>query len=213
MDGHSNVSFTNLMAMPLDGDGGGDTGGGFTGWDMPQAGQSSYNASGNWGLGNTFNGPWGNTFNSEVNAMNQMDPMVISDSMSEMAPKPNGDSRVVEDTNAVEVEKVREMPTICDATVDAGVDVGTASEVSNGTDGPVAIIPNVQEKRTRKPVARGEIMPLTTKDPMVNLPEWFSLAKTHLEDGLDVKEWRDCMESWVNMENVLGLSEVGSVRS
>jgi hypothetical protein len=200
------------MAMPLDEDGGGDTGGGLTGWDMPHAGQSSYNTSGNWGLGNTFSGPWGNTFNSEVNVMNPTDPMVISNSMSAMAPKPNSDSTVVEAANAVEVEKVREIPTVCDATVDAGVDVVTASKVSNGTDGPVATILNVQEKRARKPAVRGEIIPLTTKDPIVNLPDWFSLARTYLEDGLDVEEWRDCVETWVNMENALGLSEVGSVR-
>jgi hypothetical protein len=73
-------------------------------------------------------------------------------------------------------------------------------------------IPSVEEKRTRKPAARGEIIPLTTKDAPVNVPEWFSLAQTYLEDGLDVKEWRDCVETWVNMENAVGLSDVGSVR-
>jgi hypothetical protein len=210
-DGH-NLSFTNLLEMPLDGDGGGVTGGGFTGWDTPQVGQSVYNTSGNWGLSNTFDGPWGNTFNGEINAMNQTHPMVTNDSASAVVPKPNGDSTVVrlEVANAVEIEKVPE-PSI--VTADASVDVVTASEVSNEGDAGVATTPVVQGKRTRKPAARGEVTPLTTKEAPVNVPDWFSLAQTHLEDGLDVKEWKDCVETWVNMENALGLSEVGSVRS
>jgi hypothetical protein len=55
-------------------------------------------------------------------------------------------------------------------------------------------------------------MPLTTKDTPPALPEWFMVSYTYLEEGLDVKEWKDCVKSWVNMEKGLGLSEVGSVR-
>jgi len=220
-----NLSFTSLMQMPLDGDGGRDARGGFTGWDTPQEGQSVYNTSGNWGLRNTFNGPWSNTFNGEMNAMGQMESIVINNSVSAMAPNlantvevekvpevPIVSEVAMDDAaDAVEVEKVSEAPIASEVAVDAGVDVVTASEVSNGADGAVSITSNVQEKCTRKPAARGEIMPLTTKDAPVNVPEWFSLAQTHLEDSLDVKEWRDCVEMWVNMENTLGLSEVGSV--
>lgn len=218
--------------MPLDGDGGGVTRGGFTGWDTSQANQPAYNASGNWGIGNTFDGTWGNVFNGEMNTGNgfngemntigQIDPVVTNDAVSAMAPKANGDNMAVADAvevlvgpigvnmavevaNGVEVEKVPEI------SVDAGVDVVITSEVSNGANTPAATIPSVEEKRTRKPAGRGEIIPLTTKDAPVNVPEWFSLAQTYLEDGLDIKDWRDCVETWVSMENAVGLSDVGSV--
>lgn len=250
--GDVNLSFTSLMAMPLDGDGGEHTGAGLTGWGTLQAGQSAYTASGNWGLRNTLDSPWSNTFNGEMNMMGQMDPMVIDNSVSAMAPKLANAVEVEKvpeapiasevamnaSVDAVEVEKFPEAPIASEVAVDAGVDVMTtaevsngadatvsskvavdavvdvvtAAEVSNGADAAVSITSNVQEKRMRKPAARGEIMPLTTRDAPANVPEWFSLARAYLEDGLDVKEWRDCVETWVNMENTLGLSEVGSVR-
>ena len=213
-DGH-NLSFTSLMQMPLDESGGGNAGGHFVGWDTPQAGQSTFNMSRNWGLPNTFDGPWGNTFNGKINVMNQMDPMVVNDSMSAMVPKLNGDDMVaaMDVANTIKVGKFPEVPIVSEVAVDAGVDVATASKVSTGAEATIVITPNVQEKRMHKPTTRGEIMLLTTKDAPVNLPEWFSISRTYLEDGLDIKEWKDCVETWANMENALGLSEVGSVRS
>jgi len=74
-------------------------------------------------------------------------------------------------------------------------------------------VSDVQQKRNRKPTARGEIMPLTTRGASLMEPEWFVVSYTYLEGDPDVKEWKDCVESWANMEKGLGLSEVGSVGS
>jgi len=86
-------------------------------------------------------------------------------------------------------------------------------EVDNTPTGDEVISSEVQQKRTRKPAVRGEIVPLTTKEPLLTLPDWFVVSQTYLEDGLDVNEWRDCVQSWIHLEKALGLSEVGSVSS
>ena len=218
-DGH-NLSFTNLLEMPLDGGGGGVIGGGFTGWDTPQVGQSAYNMGGIWGLSNRFNSPWGNTFNGEINVMNEMQPMDTNDSALAEVPRLNGDMVVMlEVTIAAEVEKVLALSIISGVTVDASVDVMTASsevpndEVPNEGDRAITTTPIVQEKHAHKPAVRGEVTLLTTKEAPINLPDWFTLAQTHLEDSLDVKGWKDCMDTWVKLEKALGLSEVGSVCS
>jgi hypothetical protein len=90
-----------------------------------------------------------------------------------------------------------------------------ASEVSQDSNAAASeVAQEVQQKRTRKPTtARGEITPLTTKEVSLTLPEWFVLSQTYLEDGLDIDEWSDCVQSWIYMEKALGLSEVGSVSS
>jgi hypothetical protein len=206
--GNQDLSYTHLLQMPLEG--GGDTGGSFTKWDVPQMGQS---AIGNWGSGNPFDGAWGKQFDGAMDARSQMDAATtINNSALAIAPKPN-DENFLKADNVGAVNKAPEVSITPGVSGEVGDEVQAASEVSNGADADVPITPDVQEKRTRKPAARGEIMPLTTKEAPVNLPEWFSLARTHLEDGLDVKEWKDCVETWVNMESTLGLSEVGSVRS
>jgi len=75
---------------------------------------------------------------------------------------------------------------------------------------------SILEKRSRKPpVARGEIVPLTEKpatekDTTTTPPGWFTAAQTYLKD-LDVEDWKACLESWINLENAIGLSEVSSV--
>ena len=74
---------------------------------------------------------------------------------------------------------------------------------------------SMPEKRSRKPpVARGEIVPLTAKDTTTTTtttpPEWFTAAQTYLND-LDIKEWKECLVSWINLEEAIGLSEVCSV--
>jgi hypothetical protein len=170
-------------------------------------------AIGNWGSGNPFDGAWGKQFDGAMDARSQMDAATtINNSALAIAPKPN-DENFLKADNVGAVNKAPEVSITPGVSREVGDEVQAASEVSNGADADVPITPDVQEKRTRKPAARGEIMPLTTKEAPVNLPEWFSLAWMHLEDGLDVKEWKDCMETWVNMESTLGLSEVGSVRS
>ena len=189
-----NLSFMNLLEMLLDGDRGGVMGGGFTGWDTPQVGQSAYNMGGIWGLSNRFDGLWGNTFNGEINMMNKKHLMVTNNSASAEVPRPNGNMVVMlEVTIAAEVEKVLVLSIISGVTADASVDILTASskvpndEVPNEGDGAVTTTPIVQEKCACKPAARGEVTPLTTKEALINLPDWFTLAQTHLEDGLDVK--------------------------
>ena len=69
----------------------------------------------------------------------------------------------------------------------------------------------IPEKRSRKPtVARGEVVPLTSKDTSSGLPEWFTAAQNYL-GNLEVEGWKRCLESWINFEKGIGLSEVGSV--
>ena len=205
-----NLSFSNLLAMPLES--GGDMTGGLTGWD---------NASGDWTLPNAAYGSWDNTTFNNMASINQTNPnpMAVDDPTiyhsglatvtgenPAVAPKVIAEGEGVQ--IAGEIENAPELPIASEITVDAGVEAVTISEAAK--DEAAAF--DVQEKRTRKPAARGEIMPLTTKEAPVHLPEWFVLSQTYLEEGLDVKEWRECLEAWVNMEKALGLSEVGSVR-
>jgi hypothetical protein len=241
-EGGQNLSFTNLMAMPLDG----NSGEGFSAWNTPQ---HMYNAAGNWGLDGTlpYAGPWGDTSNlakdvaivseaisavtlpiggASTSAALPLPPIAESEVTlplppvtsavsfplppvaSEVAPGPNG-------AVSVEVEKVSPVA----FEISKYADIRVVLKVNKVPAGDETISSEVQQKRTRKPTTRGEVTPLTTKDaslvkdvPLV-LPEWFVLAQKYLEDGLDVDEWRNCVESWIAMEKELGLSEVGSVSS
>src|SRR5882757_3880980 len=52
----------------------------------------------------------------------------------------------------------------------------------------------IPEKRSRKPtVARGEVVPLTSKDTSSGLPEWFTAAQNYL-CNLEVESWKRCLE-------------------
>lgn len=255
-EGGQNLSFTNLLALPLDE----NSGEGFLAWNTPQC---MYNAAGNWGLDGTlpYAGPWGDTSSlakdiaivSEANlavtlpiggastsasevafplppiaesevtlplppvtsaVSLQLPPVTSAVSLPlppvtfEVAPGPNG-------AVSVEVEKVSSVA----FEISKDADIGVALKVDKVPAGDDTISSEVQQKRIRKPTTRGEITPLTTKgaslvkDAPLVLPEWFVLAQKYLEDGLDIDEWRNCIESWTAMEKGLGLSEVGSVSS
>ena len=183
-----------------------------------------YNASKNWTLPNATYGSWENTTFTNMASMNQTNPnqMAVDDPTtyhSGLAIVTGENlvvtSEIIAEAEGVqiagEIENASEPAITSEVTMDAGVKAASVSEAAK--DAAVMIASNVQEKRTRKPAARGEIMPLTTREAPVHLPEWFVLSQTYLEEDLDVKEWRECLEAWVNMEKALGLSEVGSVRS
>jgi hypothetical protein len=207
------------MAMPLEG--GGDMGGGFTGWGD---GGSAYNGS-DWSVPNaSLDGLWGNSFNGGINPIGQGN-LVMSDPTICHSGLPTGDMAVLGDMVIVgnmgvasNVVVAGGNAVVTGEVVKGGVagedekvldDVAPASKLTN--DPPLEIPSDVYEKCTCKPAARGEIVPLTTKDAPVNLPEWFVITQTYLEEDLDGKEWRECLKIWANLEKTLGLSEVSSV--
>lgn len=242
-EGGQNLSFTNLLALPLDE----NLGKGFLAWNTTQC---MYNATGNWGLDGMlpYAGPWGDTSSLAKDVAIASEEILAvtlpigraSTSASEVAlplppiaeskvtlplppvasavslPLPPVASEVAPGPNRVafvEVEKVS--PVVFDNSKYA--DIGVALKVDKIPTGDEMISSEVQQKHTWKPTTRGEVMLLTmkdaslVKDALLVLPEWFVLAQKYLEDGLDVDEWKNCVESWTAMEKELGLSEVSSV--
>jgi len=269
-EGGQNLSFTNLLALPLEG----SSGEGFLPWNAE-----------NWGLGNMLPYvPWGNTLSGEVTSTNGQDPMsghilntavddaptlgisaspamsvgIASKETKDIDKTPTSGSNVsfpfppvTSEPTAAEVSlpfppvvpevslpfppvaSEVSLPLLPVTSEPATSEVSlpfppiasevsplfhhVASEVALEVDktltGDEVVSSEVQQKRTRKPTTRGEIVPLTTKEASLTLPEWFVLSQTFLEDGLDVNKWRDCMQSWIHLEKALGLSKVGSVSS
>ncbi|KAF8798554.1 hypothetical protein BYT27DRAFT_7122932 [Phlegmacium glaucopus] len=66
--------------------------------------------------------------------------------------------------------------------------------------------------RQRKPASSKEVIPLTTKDALVVLPDWLESARKYLEEDIDATGWRECLAMWVKFEKEVGLSETSSQR-
>ena len=191
-----------------------------------------------WSLPNvSLDGLWGNSFNGEINPIGQgnlvmSDPMIchselpMSDTvvLGDMVIVGNmgvagntgvsgnavimGGNAVVTGGNAVVAREVVK-DGVAGEDMKALDNVAPTSKLTN--DPPLEIASDVHEKRTCKLSARGEIIPLMTKDVPVNLPEWFVITQMYLEEDLDSKEWRVCLKIWANLEKMLGLSEVSLV--
>jgi hypothetical protein len=66
--------------------------------------------------------------------------------------------------------------------------------------------------RIRKPAARKEVVVLTEiPKEEGGVPEWMSLAMGYLEDGIEGKEWLECVHVWTEFEKKIGLQNSTSV--
>ena len=63
----------------------------------------------------------------------------------------------------------------------------------------------------RKPTESREVVPLTARQDSDNLLDWLKLASKYLYDGIEVREWKECLDIWMGFEKEIGYLEMTTI--
>jgi hypothetical protein len=66
-------------------------------------------------------------------------------------------------------------------------------------------------RNRRKPTDSREVVPLTAREDSDNIPDWLALASKYLYDGIEVCEWKECLDMWMGFEKEAGYLEMTAV--
>jgi hypothetical protein len=66
-------------------------------------------------------------------------------------------------------------------------------------------------RNRRKPTESREVVPLTARQDSDKLPDWLELASKYLYDGIELQEWKECLDIWMGFEKEVGYLEMTAV--